>query len=67
MIANDDMPNHGVLTIPLMTLPADLDRDVDGADLAAFSAQRPEADINHDQHIDNADIWLFVSYFGRNV
>ncbi len=71
LIANDDLPNHGVITIPIVFLPADMDRDgdMDGYDLAEFStyfaARRPEADINHDQRIDNADLELFASYFGH--
>ncbi len=73
LIANDDLPNHGVLTLHVMTLPADFDRDVDvdGADLAAFSgyfaAKRAEANINHDQRIDKDDVQMFASQFGTSL
>ncbi len=76
LLANDDMPNHGVITIPSEVRPGDMDgdSDVDGLDLLTFMQNYIPSDchgpanctddINKDGRVDQNDILTFAQNYG---
>ena len=79
LLPNDDLPNHGYITMNTNLCEGDFDHDgdLDGLDLAVFAtdfgrtdccepgAKRCEGDFDKDCDVDGSDLAIFAADFGR--
>lgn len=77
LLPNDDLPNHGVITMSAAILSGDFDQDgdVDGVDLARFAATfglsagdpgyDDACDLYEDNTINASDLVLLVNNYGK--
>ena len=79
LLPNDDLPNHGYITMSANLCEGNFDHDgdLDGSDLAVFAADfgrtdccEPgaewcEGDFDRDYDVDGSDLAIFAADFGR--